>query len=206
MEEEFLSARITRIDLATDIRQLPIEQIAVARQDNTVSSAIYYGRDGRPQTIYLGAKDSDVRFAIYDKRAQSRGRVRSLAFARTRIEARIKERLDFPALLRHQNPFSQLLIREYVAMVIGDRQNADYHWEWFLDSCKTRGLENALSLAPGRSRYNWSQRVASREPPTWWNPNEIWEGLRPAIERLELFDIGRLGRRRNAPRRLVIRQ
>ena len=77
MEEEFLSARITRIDLATDVRQLPIEKIAVARQDNTVSSAIYYGRDGRPQTIYLGAKESDLRFTIYDKRAQSGGRVTS---------------------------------------------------------------------------------------------------------------------------------
>jgi hypothetical protein len=198
MEEEFLSARITRIDLATDVRQLPIEQIAVARQDNTVSSAIYYGRDGRPQTIYLGAKDSDLRFAIYDKRAQSGGRVRSLAFARTRIEARIKARLDFSTLLHYQNPFSQLLIREYVAMVIGDRTNAQYQWEWFLDSCKARGLEAALSLVPGRSRYNWSQRVTSREPPNWWNPDELWEGLGLAIERL-----GFLGARsRRVPRNI----
>lgn len=190
VEDEFLSARITRIDLATDVRHLPIDAITVARSDNTVASAIYYGRNGRPQTIYLGAKDSDLRFAIYDKRAQTGGRI-----ARTRIEARIKERLDFRTLLRYGNPFSQLLIREYVAMVVGDRPNAQYQWEWFLDSCRTRGLEASLNLAPGRSRYNWSQRVTSREPPNWWHPDELWQGLRPAIERLELFDVRSLTRR-----------
>lgn len=194
LSAEMLNARITRIDLATDIRGLNIDRIIAARSDTTVVSTTY-GRDGITQSHYLGSKNSDLRFVIYDKRAQQRGRVRGGQYERTRIEVRIKQRLTISSLRAYANPFQRLTIREVQQLIIG-RQNSPHIWTWFVDSCKRRGGEGALDLINNaRTLAEWHNRVRVREEPTWWDSEVLWDGLDDAINRLDLFPRSRVRRR-----------
>ena len=112
LQSELSNANITRIDLATDIDHININDLVIARSDTTVTSSTY-GRDGLIQTIYLGGKNTDLRFAIYDKRAQQGSMVVDNGqLERTRIEARIKQRLTLDSLRTYDNPFARLTIRE----------------------------------------------------------------------------------------------
>lgn len=190
-EAELSNANITRIDFATDIEHVDITDLVIARNDTTVRSATY-GRNGRTETIYLGDKNSDLRFAIYDKQAQKGGMV-----PLTRIEARIKHRLTFESVYRYSNPFERLLIREINKLEVGTRGNSPHYWGWFVSACQLHGLQQALGdIHNQRTRRTWRNKVAEREAPTWWNPQSLWEdGLREAISRIELWPTRRRVRR-----------
>jgi hypothetical protein len=195
LESEMANANITRIDLATDIRGVNINRIIAARADTTVMSA-GYGRDGLIQTMYLGGKNTDLRFAIYDKRAQQRGVVGAGQQDCTRIEARIKQRLTLDSLPDYQNPFERLTVREIRRLEVGHEGNSPHQWDWFVDSCKQRGGEAALNLIRNsRTRQTWHNKVVEYDAPTWWNPETLWHGLGEAISRMELWPTGRRIRR-----------
>lgn len=190
-EAELSNANITRIDFATDIEHVDIANLAIARNDTTVSSATY-GRDGRIETIYLGDKNSGLRFAIYDKQAQRGGMV-----PLTRIEARIKQRLTLESIYDYANPFDRLLIREISRLEVGTSGNGRHYWDWFVSACQLHGLQMALgSIRNHQTRGVWRNKVAAREAPTWWNPQALWQhGLREAISRIELWPTRRRVRR-----------
>ena len=182
---EFQDARITRIDIAVDIIDVNINRLAISRSDTSVKSAIYYDRDGKPQTVYLGDKSSPLRFAIYDKKTQARP-VRRYRQERTRIEAWIKTRLTIQGLLNYPNPFSRLAITEFEELE-WLANHANYKWEWFIDSSKSRGREAALNLMPTRSRNNWGRKLSEIRGPRWWDPEVVWAGLRSALEEIGLW-------------------
>lgn len=196
LESELSNANITRIDLATDIQGININRLIAARADTTVMSTAY-GRDGLNQTIYLGGKNTDLRFVIYDKRQQERGIVQAGQVERTRIEARIKQRLTFDSLRAYRNPFERLTIQEMRRLeILGCRGNSPHYRDWFLDSCKQRGGEAALNLIRNyRTRQAWHNKVEPRDAPTWWNPETLWAGLEDAITRMELWPTQRRVRR-----------
>jgi hypothetical protein len=186
LADEIAGANVTRIDLATDIQGLNINQITSARNDTTVMSA-RYRRDGAIQTHYLGSKNTDLRIVIYDKREQRRGRVRGGPHELTRIEARIKTASNFDALRRYPNPFLKLTIRELRHLEFGSH-NSPHVWDWFIDSCRQRGAEAALNLIrDSRTRRAWYNKFATSEAPSWWQPDDLWSGLNEAIRRLGLF-------------------
>ncbi|MER2537776.1 MAG: hypothetical protein ABTQ26_00910, partial [Azonexus sp.] len=199
LESEISNANITRIDLATDIWGININDIIAARADTTVISS-GYGRDGLIQTIYLGGKNTDLRFVLYDKRQQLRGIVRAGQQARTRIEARIKQRLTFESLRTYQNPFERLTLREVSELIFGYRGNSPHHWDWFVDSCRQRGGEAALDLIRNsRTRRAWHNKVAMRDAPTWWDAQALWRGLREAIDQMGILPPRRRIRRSRNP-------
>lgn len=189
LEREMWRATITRIDFAIDIRGLNVNRLVVARTDATVKSSLHLGRDGQLESNYLGSmKDSRLLYLIYDKRTERGGRVHGGGFERTRIEARVKNRLSVPGLWSMLNPFAKLTIREFREMEISSGGNGRYQWDWFIDSCRVRGLEAALNLiSNARTRQIWRNRVVELESPDWWSPEEIWGGLHDAIEQLGLF-------------------
>lgn len=190
LAHEMWAARITRIDFAIDVRGLNINRIAVARNDTTVKSSLYLGRNGQTESNYLGSiKDSDLLYLLYDKRTERRGRVRGGPFERTRIEVRIGQGVSVPDLFALENPFAKLTIREFRELEICSGANGRYQWDWFIDSCKLRGLEGALNLiSNARTRQMWRNRVVELESPDWWRPEEIWGGLRDAIEQIGVFE------------------
>jgi hypothetical protein len=197
LQSELSNANITRIDLATDIDHININDLVIARSDTTVTSSTY-GRDGLIQTIYLGGKNTDLRFAIYDKRAQQGSMVIGNGqLARTRIEARIKQRLTLDSLRTYDNPFARLTIREARHLEVAPRGNSPFVWDWLVDSIKQRGAEAALNrIRTNGTRATWHNKIAVREAPTWWNPESLWDDeLDDAIRRMELWPTRRRVRR-----------
>lgn len=184
---EFGSANITRVDVATDVVGLDINRLIACRNDTTVCSTTY-GRDGITQTMYLGGKNTALRYIVYDKRAQLHGRSDSDAPPITRIEVRLKQTLNYLALRNHENLFDRLLLRE-----IGERghlgeQNNSHYWPWFVDACRERGAQAALGLIQdAKTRQRWRQKIRDIESPAWWRPEEIWGGLPRAVAQLNLF-------------------
>lgn len=182
LEAEIANATITRIDLATDINHLKIGDLVISRNDTTVTSTTY-SRRGRIQTIYLGNKNTNLRFAIYDKAAQQGGSIE-----RTRIEARIKKRLTFDSIFDYSNPFARLAIREAINLEIRAPGNSEFVWDWLIDSFRQRGGEAALNLVRNsRTRAKWRNKIAVQETPRWWDPQALWDdGLLEAIRRMGL--------------------
>jgi len=189
LSEEMCNANITRIDLATDVWGLQINRLVARRSDTTVNST-NYGRDGSIQTLYLGAKNSGKRFVIYDKREQQRGRVIAGRYDRpcTRIEVRLKQGLSLGELRAYANPFNGLAIRETESLEVNGHQNSLHYWEWMVAASKQDGLEATLNrIRNARTRGAWKRKVLQRESPNWWHPDELWGGLRHAIDALDLF-------------------
>jgi hypothetical protein len=175
--DEVRHGRATRIDFAVMLAWTNLEKLLITQ--TRMKSTIYYGRDGKMETIYLGAPDSDRRIVIYDK---IRERVDACAIpfqdARVRIEARINEGIYLPRLREIANPFSDLIVREYRAL---EETGAEHTWAWFLDSCRTRGATAALALIQqNRTRQNWRRRIREVAQPSWWNADRIWESGRDA--------------------------
>lgn len=189
LAREMWRATITRIDFAADVRGVNLNRILVARSDTTVKSSLYLGREGQLESNYLGSKDSDLLYLLYDKRTERGGRVHGGGFERTRIEVRIREALRISELLSFENPFAKLTLREWRRLEICSNENSQHQWVWFFDSCKLRGLEAALnSIRDPRARRGWRRRVAEIESPEWWRPEEIWAGLPYAIEQIGIFE------------------
>jgi hypothetical protein len=197
LSSEMYSANITRIDLATDVRNLNINHIIACRNDNTMISTTY-GRDGSIGTLYLGGKNSDVRFVIYDKRAQLRGRVIANRFdpALTRIEVRLKVGLSLNELRSYPNPFQSLEIREIESLEVNGQRSMPHYWDWFIAATKQDGLEATLNrIKNPKTRRVWTDRVLQRTEPNWWQPNDLWAGIRHAINEVGIFPAERHIRR-----------
>jgi hypothetical protein len=189
LSEEMCGANITRIDLATDVWGINVNRLVARRGDTTVSST-NYGRDGSIQTLYLGAKNSSKRFVIYDKREQQRGRVIAGRYDRacTRIEVRLKQGLSLTELRTYANPFDGLVIGEIENLEINVQQNSPHYWDWLVAASKQAGLEATLNrIQNSRTRATWRRRVLERAGADWWNPDELWGGLRQAIDAVGLF-------------------
>lgn len=187
--EEMCGANITRIDLATDVWGVEINRLVARRSDTTVNSTSY-GRDGSIQTLYLGAKNSDKRFVIYDKREQQRGRVIAGRYdcPCTRIEVRLKQGLSLRELRAYANPFNGLVIREIDSLEVNGHENSPHYWDWLVAASKQDGLEATLNrIRNPKTRAAWRRKVLQRESPNWWHPDELWAGLRQAIDAVGLF-------------------
>ena len=179
----FSEANITRIDFAVDVWGQRIDSLCVARADTTVASCSY-SKDGRIQTQYLGSPNSALRFAVYDKQAQS-----GCGTVRTRIEARLKQRLTFDALRFIRNPFELILIREAQQLLIESDRNSQHIKRWFLSSCLTQGLQATLAqIRNPKTRSSWRNQLVLLDDPEWWSPGDLWaDGLPSAIAKLELW-------------------
>lgn len=187
--EEMGGVNITRIDFATDVRGININSLVACRQDTTVVSTSY-GRDGSIQTIYLGSKNSDLRFVIYDKREQQRGRVSAGRYDRacTRIEVRLKKGLSLAQLRSYANPFTNLMICELSSLEVNGQKNSLHYWDWLVGASKQDGLEATLNrIRNPRTRSAWTRKVLERDEPIWWHPGDLWGGLRQAIDAIGLF-------------------
>lgn len=58
--------KITRFDLAIDLKGIDLSRFDI-RDKNSRKFNIYYDASGRMETLYIGARTSDLRIRIYDK-------------------------------------------------------------------------------------------------------------------------------------------
>ena len=64
---------------------------------------------------------------------------------------------------------------------------ASHHWLWFCDSCRQRGVKNALASVPLSLRPEVKAALSTTEAP-WWDVDAIWVKWPSVIDDLGLLD------------------
>lgn len=157
------AAWITRLDICCDVSGVTMEEFhaTAARKRFTMMG---FGTDGRIETAYLG-KMSGAQVKIYDKAKEA-----GLDEAVTRIEVSLKKRLMFKELTSVKNPFLNVLL--YDLSFASDSADNDFH-SCFRDSCRQRGIKNALKRLNTGNRKALSKLVKGTKA-AWWAPEIAW--------------------------------
>lgn len=195
--EMLLQANITRMDLTFDVFGIHVDRIDVFTLLRRTNSVRYnYGPIGMLNSTRLGLYGADKQLLVYDKSLEQRIRqigrfVQSSGPggrplirrrpAHTRFELQLRDIGPLEAVSTMANPFATYTVRT----LQGHGNAGDILWPFFLDSCRLRGIQAALSLIPDRTqRDKLRQRVQMLDPPTWWDTAQLWAELPSAIRQV----------------------
>ena len=157
---EFLyHARFTRVDWCRNIMLRDVEDYLFRAKWAKVSQC-FFGPSGKLETINLG-KAGNTQIIVYDKAKELYGE--AAAQGMIRVEARCKINLTIHGLAVMKNPFERVQIYGLGA------KNPPYgtaHWRAFRDSCRLRGVTNAIKTQPADHRAKLKKFVS--EQPVWW--------------------------------------
>lgn len=91
---------------------------------------------------------------------------------RTRFELRLKDTGPLANLQSISNPFSRYTVKEFRQL---EQSLCGFQLAHFLDSCRLRGMQSALSLITDRrTRARYAAAVREVDPPEWWGSEELW--------------------------------
>lgn len=192
--EMLLQANITRMDLTFDVLGVHVDRIDVFTLLRRTNSVRYkYGPIGMLNSTRLGLYGADKQLLVYDKSLEQRTRqIEQYAQrcwsargplirrrpAHTRFELQLRDIGPLEVLGTMANPFATYTVRT----LQGHDNAGDSLWPFFLDSCRLRGIQAALSRIPDRAqRDKLRRRVQMLDPPSWWNPQQLWQELPAAI-------------------------
>ena len=176
----------------------------------------YMDQGGQIERFHLGAPRSDGQMRIIDMaNQQTKAEGKNAGALAMRVEATLIPRVTVPKPLaddannkaerrkqdtaeakaklrsgiylheldRLRNPFERV---QLFSLPAAAKLRDDYRWQIFLRCCERIGAQAALALLPDKKRQAYLKRFAQGAF-HWWNPNKIWDGLRPAFDDLELF-------------------
>lgn len=104
---------------------------------------------------------------------------RLILASRTRVELRLREVGSFNQFDTMPNPFARYTFVRYQAV---QSARAGQEWPRFLDLCRCRGAQSALSLIEdNRARHRFRDSIRSSNAPGWWSPEVIWGERHSAI-------------------------
>jgi hypothetical protein len=201
LERQLPNANITRIDLSFDLRRVAVDSLLVF--SNTTRKSLSeryhaphykYPKTGRLNSMDIGKKDSKRYLLLYDKNLEredrqiggfsyspevSRRGATRVKPSRTRFELRCKDVGNLTALYEMENPFEAYSVLSYINT---GGLKTDHVWRWFIESCKSIGAQASLALIEDRrERTKFANALRECQPPSWWNPAEIWKELPSAI-------------------------
>lgn len=168
---EFLfHARFTRVDFCRNIMWRDLQDYLV-RAAWTKVSHCHFSADGKLETINLG-KSGDIKYIAYNKAAQMYGAAAD--HSTIRIEARCTINLTLSGLAKFANPFTRVTVYSV------DCKKPPFglaHWRGFQDSCRLRGIGNAVKLQPAKYR-SALKKALSKMPFDWWEiAEDDWNWL-----------------------------
>jgi hypothetical protein len=168
---EFLyHARFTRVDICMDIISSSLEDYLFKAKWKQASQAIY-GANGKLQTVCLG-KSGNSQIAIYDKAAQVFGDDATNGIIR--VEARCKIKCNILELANLENPFRNF---DIYSLACKNPPLGKAHWLAFQDSCRARGIRNAIKKQPVQNRAALKKALASNSVEWWPAALEEWDYL-----------------------------
>ena len=180
--------KVTRVDAAFDILNIPIGQIMI-RSTKLEKSNVYYGVNGSMETAYIGfhKMNKTGHTAVYDKMQQLMdvGRKKKFGWTpHTRLEARIRANRPIIKLPYIRNPLLKLEV-----FLPGEVEPPEgkHHWEFFLDSCRCRGFANALSMLPEDMLPAYEAALEEAKS-ILWDPEKLWSYWPEALSDTGLFD------------------
>jgi hypothetical protein len=181
----FETGKVNYLELAADSFS-HVNHSFIAYRKYCKDSSIYKREDGTLGTLYLGSRNSDMRFRIYDKRHQLKdtGQLVDLHkySVHTRFEAVLRRLGCTPAMLDQiENPFTKLHIADPGSAVSA---SIDPLWQECLAKAKIDGMPKALCeyTQPQRKKY---RAILMDSQVYWWKPESVWKGLPEALAVLD---------------------
>jgi hypothetical protein len=199
----FLEAiNITRIDISFDVRGVHVDGLCIsALLRRTFTGHYVYGPSGARNSMEFGQPTSDQYLLVYDKNLEQKinkngrfdgspindaRRAKVVRRSRTRFELRLRDVGPLSRLFSMPNPFSRYTVRGLFNV---ERERRGHVFEWFLDSCRQRGVQAALSrIENPRQRTKYALAIREAQPPSWWEPSVLWNELAAAVK--EAFSAG----------------
>jgi hypothetical protein len=166
--------RVTQVDFACDLLNAEIDEL-ILKAANPAKTHTYHGVSGKLETMYLGLKkNKSSPMLVYNKSQQLQDAKRKPKFgavACTRVEVTVRTNQNLKKLTTLPNPFGRI----YVYCPSPALAPAESHiWTLFLDSCRFRGMDAALSQLPKAERPPYKRALAAAKTVVW-RPVQIWK-------------------------------
>lgn len=180
------SGRVTRLDVAVDLLGVRTENLLVSSHvkadgGKPFKRLAYHSLAGQLETLYPHfRKGARAPFCIYDKKqelADTGFEAKYGSLSHARVEARKQPNRPITTLHKMKNPFLGLTVIDPMGKV--DPPETSHAWVFFLDSCRARGVEWALSQLSAedmRVAYKHAFQEADRNV---WRAGKLW-GFWPA--------------------------
>ena len=185
-EELMRQAFFSSLDIAADISYVNVDDLMIFRE-KTKRSAMYWGENGKVETVYLGSPRSDKQIKAYNKRVEAlENRNIDLTEEKTRVECSLRPRnCQLSDLLKIDNPFAGLHMLQTDDSTITNTSDLT---RMFIDSCRYRGMAAALERVHSlERRTQLRSRFVKRYKANWWNVETLWNTFGNAIYSLNLF-------------------
>lgn len=169
-------AVFTRFDAAVDVQGVMPHQLLAYYPKKTVSRI--HCKSGVIETMYIGTAEAANRVVVYDKRLQVMEMNKKFNLklplpkaATTRVEIRMKPDVQADGLVGLENPFENLLLRQYSLLP----KDGPELWRTFVALVQFRGAQDALLVLdqPTRDKFRATLKAV---PCNWWRPEKLWEG------------------------------
>ena len=171
-----INCKVTRIDLAIDILNVPIDQLLIS-SSKAGKSHCYYSATGVLETAYLEVKSGKAgNTYAYNKNQQLMDMKRNPKYdgvPHTRIELRVRTSRSIVKLGALPNPFTKLNIA-YPSLV-GKSPEQPHNWQHLLDSVRYRGRKAALALIPDDSLREAYEDALTSAQGEFWKPRKLWK-------------------------------
>ena len=184
--DDILSANLTRLDVAFDVRRLRLKDLLIVDTRGGKSSIIRNGQ-GEAESYYFPFNGTN-QLCVYDKlqetidkQGASLPNHKRAQWIRFEYRYRRLSRYTLGSLRgRMENPFRNFEVRQFAPT---PGLNAE-HVRLFFDGCRLAGLDSILEEIPDiatRDRLSAAYR-AFPVPAFWQRRTSIWGGLPDAIE------------------------
>lgn len=177
-ESVALNCKVTRTDVAVDLVNIDIEDMLITGNKPGVSMG-YFGIGGKAESKYLNVKKKGSNLYVYDRKVsleklKAKGKSEGSEYGDTvytRVEFRLHPDRPITELgtLKH-NPFKRVHLIDIESL---SPPEETHHWKLFQDSCRYRGLENALELLPPDTRKTYEDAI-SASTIALWRPDLLW--------------------------------
>lgn len=182
------NARLTRLDVAFDVRRVWLKDLMIIDLRNRKSSIIR-GNEGEAESYYFPIKGTN-QLCVYDKLQEQADRHGPIPVSRKpaqwiRFEYRYRRMSGYTlgdVVGRMQNPFADNFdVRQFG--LTQARMNAE-RLRMFFDACRLAGVDSILEEVPELHMKDFYRLAYSTFPvPHFWQRRtSIWAGFRAAIE------------------------
>lgn len=182
--------RATRIDAAVDMVNAPMSSLVILNNQGG-KTHFYVGETGEIETSYLGIpgykKPADQ--LAYNKNQEAEDKGTSPLYnniVHTRIEMISKSK---NRLLKNIAGIKENLFERLTVIHPGNAPEGidPTLWALFLETCRFRGLEGALSLLP-ENLAGTCQTALMDAAANSWRPDKIWQRWSNAVSHSQLLD------------------
>lgn len=186
--EDILNAKLTRLDVAFDVRRLHLKDLLIVDLRGGKSSIIRGRRGGDAESYYFPFKGTN-QLCVYDKlqeitdtQGPSPRNRRRAPWVRFEYRYRRLTRYTLGNVVgRMENPFQNFEVKHFG--MTEARVNAE-HLRMLFDGCRLAGVKSILEEIPdAAARDTLALAYRTFPVPTFWRRRtSIWGGLRRAIE------------------------